>query len=129
MKKILFLILLITAPLPFYAEQGPEHYFEDLQKEEPANGIKFYKQFINMLFFLALILGALFLVLLFFKRLLLTQSNKINELSRIKIVEQRSLSSKSTLYLLEMGGQTLLVAESPAGVTLLTKAPPFTLEK
>lgn len=130
MHKIFFLILLAFAPLASFAEETPkgkDYYLEELQKAEPLNGSRFYKEFLNMLFALALILGVLFVVLLFFKKLVHTQSLKRNELSQIKVIEQRPLSPKSSLYLLELGGQTLLIAESPAGVSLLAKVPPSTL--
>lgn len=130
MKKIFYILLLLMPLLSFAEEEkrGPEYYQELLEMKEPVKESRFFKEFLNMLGALALVLGVLFLVLLFFKRFLNLQSQKANEQSQIKIIEQRALTPKTSLYLLDMGGQKLLIADSPAGVTLLSKVAPFTLE-
>ena len=44
----------------------------------------------------------------------------INALKSIKILEKRPLSSKSILYLIEVGGKQVLIAESQLAVRTIT---------
>jgi flagellar biogenesis protein FliO len=128
MKKILLFLFILTLP-PLFCDEKPTNHLQQLEKEEPAKDSKFYETFIKMLYSLALLIGALFLVLLIFKRFLLKQTQKVNEQSQIKIIEQRALSPKTSLFLLELGGQRILISESHSGITFLAKAPHFTVDQ
>ena len=110
MKKII-LLMLILCPFAIYSETSLEE------------GSKFFQMFGKMIVSLAILLGLLFLVLLIFKRFLYTQAQKANDSSLIKIIEQRPLSQKATLHLLEIKGKKVLIAETAAGVTLLSHFP------
>lgn len=135
MKKLLLitLFLLIQPFITYGADtvpQLPPNYLEEeMAKGAEYNSTRYFKEFLNMVFLLGLIIATLFLILHFFKRYMHTRTQQMNEQSDIKLVEQRALSAKSSLYVIEFAGQTLLIAESPAGVQLLTKGAPFSLEK
>lgn len=66
-------------------------------------------------------LGLVFLVLLVLlwlsKRFLATRKTPLDNENAIQILEQRTLSMKSTLYLIEIEGARFLVGESPTELT------------
>lgn len=102
-------------------EKKQPPFFEDEFLKNEKNGSRFYQEFLKMIFLLILIIGLLFLVLLILKKFLYNREQKMNIQNRIKILEQRAISSKSTLYLLKVDDISLLIAESPAGVHSLTE--------
>jgi flagellar biogenesis protein FliO len=51
-----------------------------------------------------------------------------NQISTIKVIERRSLSPKTSIYLIEIHEKTIALAESADGVALLTEFP-FTLSQ
>ncbi len=100
----------------------PAYFLEELEKtEEEGEGSRFFREFVNMMITLGFIIGVLFLLLWVFKRMLHTRSQQLNVQSHIKILEQRSLTNKTTLFLLEIDEQNILIAESASGITHLTE--------
>lgn len=92
-------------------------------EKEPDN---FQAKFLNMLFILALLVGFMLLASWMIKRMMRTRLNQVNVTSLVKILETRPLSPRSTIYLLDVNGQGLVIAESQMGVTHLAT---FPLEK
>ena len=79
----------------------------------------FQSKFLNMLFILALLIGFMLLASWALKRMMRTKVTQLNTGSSIKILETRYLSPRATLYLLDVDGHKLLIAESPTTVTHL----------
>lgn len=103
--------------------------FEIKDNAPPVEGDRFFKEFLNMLFSLGLILGFLLLATWLVKRFANTRMAQVNESSGIKIVEKRSLSPRATIYVLDILGSLVVVAESHTGVTFLQKFPNETSEE
>jgi len=80
----------------------------------------FLSEFVRMLSILGMMIGALLLVAWVLKRIMHTRIQQMNATSTIHIIERRALAPKSALYLLEVEGQRMVVAESPAGIQHLT---------
>ena len=68
--------------------------------------------FIKMLLALIAILGFAALAFYLFRKLSHTQLQQGNQAKNIKILEKRAISTKSVLYLIEVGGKKMLVGES-----------------
>jgi len=83
----------------------------------------FQMKFFNMLMVLALLIGFMILASYMLKRMMSQRVTQMNDTSVVKVLETRSLSPRSTLYLLDVKGRGLLIAESPAGVSALTMIP------
>ena len=97
----------------------PHSFDPSFNPEKPEEGDRFLKEFVNMLFTLGLILGLLLVASWFVKRFTNTRILKINESSNIKIIETRTLSARTTIYVLDIMGKVLTVAESNNGLTQL----------
>lgn len=89
-----------------------------LPLEEPTD--KFTGELYNMLITLGMVIGVIFALSWFLKRFLNAKVQQDNANSNIKVLERRSLSTKSGIYLLEVYGKILVIAESPAGFQHLT---------
>jgi len=103
-------LLLLSAPLfgdvlPDVPEVLPTY-------EEPS----FAYKFVQMMAALGLVLGILIAGSWVAKRFFSQRLLQMNSGSSIKILEQRSLSPKAALYLIEVRGKNLLIGESPAGL-------------
>lgn len=93
----------------------------------------FQAKFLNMLFILTLLIGFMILASWVLKRMMKSRITQINQSSAIKVLETRQLSPKSALYLVEVEGRIILIAESGTSVnhiasfsdTMKTSIPPF----
>lgn len=104
-----------TTPSPFP--------FEDIKQEQlQSSDDHFISDFMNMLASLGLIIAFIFIVSWFLKKFLNTRLQQMNNTSAIKIIEKRSLTPKSAVYLLEINDKSLIIAESANGVTLLSSS-------
>lgn len=106
------------APGPIFP---PEDFMQLPENENNSHSDRFYTEFLNMLATLGLVIGIILIAAWFLKRLLNTRIEQINTTSTIKISERRALSPKTALYLLEIHGKTVLIAESQNGVTHLAQ--------
>jgi flagellar biogenesis protein FliO len=98
---------------------GPVFPIEDvIGKPGPASD-KFLSEFISMLATLGLIIALILIVAWFLKRMVNARQDQANETSIIKVLERRSLSPKTAIYLLDVEGKSLIIAESVNGVTHL----------
>ena len=141
MKKILSLfmtILLLTQAVSFAANtpsgyhskepdfsppkdlSGPVFPPEELISEPTPETNRFLNEFINMMATLGLIVSLILIIAWFLKRMLNSRQEQANATSLIKVIERRSLSPKTAIYLIEIEGKSLVVAESHNGVTRLT---------
>lgn len=141
MKKILFVLLLSSfsfqglafteeaIPKPVHdvvipSDNPPEHVtpvfpFEDLIRKPDEQTDRFFSEFINMTATLGLLISLIFILAWFVKRMLNTKQIQGNATSLIKVTERRALSPKTVIYLLDIEGTSIVVAESHNGVTLL----------
>ncbi|MCH9631421.1 MAG: hypothetical protein S4CHLAM37_14440 [Chlamydiia bacterium] len=83
-----------------------------MQEAEESTTHSYEKAFIKMIFILVVILGVVFVVFYLFKRFSGSRMAISNHSKSIKIIEKRAISPKSMLYLVEIGGQKILLAES-----------------
>ncbi len=109
----------------------PSKNYFDIKPDE-KEGDRFFSEFMNMLTTLGLIVAIILLATWFLKRMVNSKIQQLNTTSLIKIVEQRTLSPKTSLYFLDIQGKGFILAESINGVTSLgsfdvseiEKAPP-----
>lgn len=113
----------IEQPAPPFHPNDPVFPMDDIIKEPLKQNDKFYSEFLNMLATLGFILALILIAAWFLKRLVNTRVEQANNTSSIKILERRSLSAKSMVYLLEIEGTGILVAESVNGITRLSEFP------
>lgn len=100
---------------------GPVFPMEDLIGKPNPETNKFLSEFVSMMGTLGLIISAILIFAWFLKRMVNTRQEQANTTSIIKVVERRSLSPKTAVYLLEVEGKSLIVAESVNGVTRLAE--------
>ncbi|MDR3623582.1 MAG: flagellar biosynthetic protein FliO [Chlamydiales bacterium] len=78
-------------------------------------------EILNMVLTLGSIIAAVIFVSWALKRLLHKRMHLGNSDNKIKIIERRALSPKASLYLVEVLGKTLVIGESPSGLTRLSE--------
>lgn len=93
--------------------------FENHPIPENKDDDRFLNEFMHMLTALGIIIGGILIVSWFMKSILNTRVQKMNETSEIKILERRTLTPKTTIYLLDVKGTGVAIAESQNGVTRL----------
>lgn len=120
MKKPYFLFLVIFSICSIsYAtdvslETSPQQE-ETVDKplfEENMPPSNFHKTFIRMLISLALIIILVFVTFWAFRKMMRTKQMQANSNKTIKILERRTLSPKTVLYLLEVKNKKILLSES-----------------
>ena len=80
---------------------------------------KFEYRLLNMLLMLITLITFMVLAGWALKRMMRSRINNLNTSSVIKIKETRNISPRSTLYLVEIEGQTLLIGETHQTITHL----------
>lgn len=93
--------------------------FEHKPITEGKEDDRFLNEFMHMLTALGLIIGGILIVSWFMKSLLNSRVQKMNETSEIKVLERRALTPKTTIYLLDVKGKGVAIAESHNGITRL----------
>lgn len=96
---------------------------ENLPEPPKMNEYKFWDEFSQMLYYLGMICLGMLVVAWFLKKALHTRMQQMNLTSSIKILEKRSLSPKSSLYLIDVLGKGVLIGETPGGIHLITELP------
>lgn len=90
---------------------------EDLAQEfSQAQSFTYTHEFVNMMISLGVVLTLLIATVWFLKRIMNARHTKLNELHSIQILEKRMLSQKSSLYLIEVHGKTVLIGDSASGI-------------
>jgi flagellar biogenesis protein FliO len=82
---------------------------------------QFYSQFLSMLSTLGIVVAVILFITWVLKQLLSTRIQQMNSSSAIKILERRSLTPKTAIYLLDVYGKGIAIAESQNGVTRLSE--------
>lgn len=123
MAFLFFLFVQLCFQPSLYCEEGvkTQPYFpleEKVSEEEKPD--RFTSELVNMLTTLGIFIGALIALSWVLKKLMSQRVEQVNQHSNIKIVERRTLSPKSNIYLLDILGKTLVIAETPAGITHLS---------
>lgn len=80
---------------------------------------QFYGEFIKMMVMLSLIIAFLLILLWFVKRMMNSRLEQLNVNSMIKVIERRSLTAKTSLYIIETMDKSYILAESQNGITVL----------
>lgn len=75
----------------------------------------FVQQFFYMLTILGLLIGAMLAASWVIKRISTNRVEKLNSESDVKILDERSLSPRTQLYVVEVEGKRHLIAESMGG--------------
>ncbi|WP_042279315.1 MULTISPECIES: FliO/MopB family protein [unclassified Candidatus Protochlamydia] len=96
-----------------------ENLHDPLIDPELTETDHFQAKFMNMLFILGLLISFMLLASWMLKRMTKSKVTQMNQASSIKILETRHLTPRSTIYLIEVKGQHLLIGESVAGVSHL----------
>lgn len=121
MNNMLFSILFYFTPLAAQVKQIPLP--AELKEAENVPETRFMSEFFYMLFILGIIVVMLYIGAWMFRRMLAQRNQQMNITSNIKIVEQRTLSPKSALYIIEVFGKSMLISESMNGVKFLSEVP------
>jgi flagellar biogenesis protein FliO len=101
---------------------------EGVKKEEEGDS-HFFQEFLSMLFSLGIILGAIFFLMWVLRRMTNVRMEQVNLTSSIKVLERRALSPKTTIYILNVSGKAITIADSHNGVTLLSQTVEDTISK
>lgn len=113
--------------IPATPSQEADHSIPSTAPPLPAETmpapISYEAAFMKMLLCLAGILLLVFFTAWVLRRLSQGRSGFLNGQKAIKVLEKRSLSPKSVLYLIEVEGQKVLISESQLEVRALTSAP------
>lgn len=105
-------------PFEFESEEDKELFLKALENDT-TEANPFMDEFLHMLFLLGLLIAFLILVVWVMKRLAQTRVQQANISSSIKILEQRSLSQKSTLYHIAFEEKQFIIGESANGISLI----------
>lgn len=87
--------------------------------EVPVVDTNFLGEFFYMLLMLGLLIGLVMFTTWFLKRMLYSRIESANASSSIKVLEKRSLSQRTHLYLIEYEGKNMVIAETPTHVVPL----------
>lgn len=109
----------IEDPMQPQRHQDPNIMHDHIDKDAD----NFQAKFFNMLLVLGLLIGFMILASWMLKRMTRVRVEQLNTASDIKILETRHLSPKSTIYLLDVMGQGLVIAETPTNVSHLATIP------
>ncbi|HRD55266.1 MAG TPA: flagellar biosynthetic protein FliO [Parachlamydiaceae bacterium] len=138
--RIYVLLLFLFCVSPNFAENGKEMTIKEenrkieeeiplppslrqQKKQELPREDNFMKEFLNMLFTLGSIIALLILASWMLKRIANTRIQQMNESSLIKILERRTVSPKLSLYLVDIKGKQIAIAESHSALLLLKDIP------
>ena len=94
--------------------------------EEQAVEVKeyhFWEEFLNMILALAFIVTLIMVASSMLKRLSRNRMHQANDANLIKILERRALTPKSAIYLIEVAGQAIVIADSASGIQTLAELP------
>ena len=114
-----FLLFLAAAAFPYVLLGDSPLPVELPVILEPESEDRFFQEFMNMLTTLGLIVAAILFISWFLKKMVNSRIQQANTTSVIKIVEQRALSPKSSVYLIEIHGKQMVIGETVNGLTKL----------
>jgi flagellar protein FliO/FliZ len=106
---------------PTTQSEAASHRIDELNRTEESGMGRFLTEMFHMLFTLGLIIGAMLIGAWVLKKFLNTRVRQMNMTSAIKILERRTLTPKSAIYLIDVCGKGIVIAESPSGIERLTE--------
>ncbi|MGM0440784.1 MAG: FliO/MopB family protein [Chlamydiota bacterium] len=129
-RIITFLLLFLACfSIPSYSfpnttdatsEQENTSNADTVVKEEqiatPLESYSYWSELSKVVIILGLILATLLVAAYLAKKFLHRRMHYINNSSKIRVLERRSLSPKVNLYLIEVLGQGIVVGETPNGL-------------
>lgn len=123
--RLLTLLCLLSGPISILAQFNPPLWAEEGEDNSASSDTdpsvdSFGSKVAHMLVILSLLIGFMILAAWMLKRMMNSRLTQINQTSVIKVIETRALSPRSSLYLLDINGQQILIAESHGGVNYLT---------
>lgn len=80
-------------------------------------------EFINMMLTLGAVIAVILLSVWILKRLMRAKLHQLNRDASIRILEKRALGPKSALYLVDVLGKGIVLADSPSGLSLIKEFP------
>lgn len=104
-------------------KREPVFPIEDLIGKPTPETDRFLSEFLSMLATLGLIIALILFIAWFLKRMVNAKIEEANLTSSIKIIDKRNLSPKTIIYMIEVNGKGVLVAESQNGVASLGSYP------
>lgn len=104
-------------------ESLPPEFREVEEEERRHGGDHFTQDLLKLLATLGMMVGLIYLISYMLRKAMNKSQLKINETSGIKILESRSISQRSAVYLIEVEGREYVIADSTNGVTLLDSPP------
>lgn len=108
----------VETPAPaLFDLQQPDFHFEEVAGEESH----FMADFIKMLVTLGFIIAFLLFISWYLKRMMSSKVQHLNSSSLVKVIEQRQLSTRSTIHIVEIEGKTFAIGESAGNICLLTE--------
>jgi flagellar biogenesis protein FliO len=110
MRKLFILSLLISSKIL-------------LADDFSTSDVEISSQITSMIGTLVLMIAAVIFLAFVVKKFMNSKMQTINNLNAIKILEKRSLSPKSHLYLIEVQGKQLLISESQMGLNSIAEIP------
>ncbi len=110
-----------TIPMTYNPGGPMEPSVSQPEQTENEQFDKFYSEFFRMMLMLGLVVGLLMFITWLLKRMINNRMQQINSSSVIQVLEKRPLSQKTMLYILEVNGRKLVIAESNNGVSSLTE--------
>lgn len=102
---------------------NPEPIESDPFSTTEIDGTNFMSDFIKMLSTLGLLIGFLLFVSWYLKRLMQSRVQQQNTSSSIKVLEQRQLSARATIHIVEIEGKVFAIGESTGNICLLSELP------
>jgi flagellar biogenesis protein FliO len=116
MKRCLALFLLFFTPLFGDDTIG-------VITAQESQSYNFWGEFVNMIATLVFVLILIVATIWLLKKIMRSRTQTLNRTNGIKILERRPLNQKAALYLIDILGKGVVIAESPAGVHLVTELP------
>ena len=129
--RLFFVLLLICCAPPVEAADAPAlppaaPIFESSPEESPPEPISYQAAFVKMILTLVALIFLIFLSVWMLRRIARGRLKQHNYGRGIKILERRPLSAKSLLYLIEVNGKKIVIAESQLEVRPIATVDDFT---
>lgn len=106
-------------PSPPQAKEKAIPPFPFPEEEVKGDDGHFTMQLLQMFMMLGLLVGLLLFTSWFLKRMMQSRIQQVNVNSAIRVLEQRALSTRTTVYALDIEGKTYILAETPTSITPL----------
>lgn len=89
--------------------------------KDPQMDMQYQKTFTKTVLYILGGLGSIFVLMVVMKRLTAVRYSSGNQTSHIKIIERRSISPKTVLYLVQIGNKKIVLGESQLEIKRLTE--------